>query len=152
MILFLFRPVFFSLLCEAPCGCHARYNGDIHCDKCPALAEFIKNGDWQKHINRMRKLYRKKRSILLEAVQSELGKYVRIRGENSGLRILLDVFLPFSEKELIEKAKEQGVKIYPVSLSYKKQPPAKAVSLGFAGVSEDNIRIGIKKLKAAWAI
>ena len=48
------------------------------------LAEFIKNGEWQKHINRMRKLYRKKRAIVLEAVQRELGEHVRIRGENSG--------------------------------------------------------------------
>lgn len=100
----------------------------------------------------MRKLYRKKRAILLETVQRELGEHVRIRGENSGLRILLDVYLPFSEKELIEKAKEYGVKIYPVSLSYKDHPPTKTVSLGFAGVSEFNIREGIKKLKAAWKI
>lgn len=94
----------------------------------------------------------KKRQVLLETVQKELGKHVRIRGENSGLRILLDVFLPFSEKELIEKAKEYGVKIYPVSLSYKKHPPTKTVSLGFAGVSEFDIREGIKKLKAAWEL
>ncbi|SPU01739.1 PLP-dependent transcriptional regulator [Bacillus tequilensis] len=44
------------------------------------------------------------------------------------------------------------MKIYPVSLSYQNNPPAKAVSLGFAGVSECNIREGIKKLKAAWKV
>lgn len=96
----------------------------------------------------MRKLYRKKRAIVLEAVQRELGEHVRIRGENSGLRILLDVYLPFGEKELIEKAKKHGVKIYPVSLSYQHHPPTKR----FAGVSESDIREGIKKLKAAWKI
>ena len=67
-------------------------------------------------------------------MRRELGQYVRIRGENSGLRILLDVQLPFSEKELIEKAEEQGVKIYPVSLTYQKQLPEKqflSVSRGF---------------------
>ncbi|MCM3790055.1 PLP-dependent aminotransferase family protein [Domibacillus indicus] len=117
-----------------------------------ALAEFIKKGNWQKHINRMRKLYQKKRAILLEALQNELGKQVKIRGENSGLHILLDVYSPLSEKELIEKAKEQGVKIYPASLFYKKQPPTATVLIGFAGVSEDNIREGIKKLKTAWKI
>ncbi|MEG7283779.1 MocR-like pyridoxine biosynthesis transcription factor PdxR [Bacillus sp. 0909A] len=128
------------------------YKQTVSCHSQLTLAQFIKNGEWQKHINRMRKLYRKKRAILLETVQRELGKHVRIRGENSGLRILLDVFLPFSEKELIEKAKEYGVRIYPVSLSYQKHPPTKTVSLGFAGVSEVNIREGIKKLKAAWEI
>lgn len=128
------------------------YKQTVSCHSQLTLAEFIKNGEWQKHINRMRKLYRKKRATLLEAVKGELGKYVRIRGENSGLRILLDVYVPYSEKELIEKAKEHGVKIYPVSLSYKNHPPTKTVSLGFAGVSEVNIQEGIKKLKAAWKI
>lgn len=117
-----------------------------------ALAEFIKKGDWQKHINRMRKLYQKKRVILLEALQSELGRQVRIRGENSGLHILLDVYSPFSEEELIEKAKGEGVKIYPTSLFYKNKPPRATVLIGFAGVSEDEIREGIKKLKTAWKI
>lgn len=128
------------------------YKQTVSCHSQLTLAEFIKNGEWQKHINRMRKLYRKKRATLLEAVKGELGKYVRIRGENSGLRILLDVYVPYSEKELIEKAKEHGVKIYHVSLSYKNHPPTKTVSLGFAGVSEVNIQEGIKKLKAAWKI
>ncbi|MGG0063213.1 PLP-dependent aminotransferase family protein [Bacillus subtilis] len=128
------------------------YKQTVSCHSQLTLADFIKNGEWQKHINRMRKLYRKKRAIVLEAVQRELGEHVRIRGENSGLRILLDVYLPFGEKELIEKAKKHGVKIYPVSLSYQHHPPAKTVSLGFAGVSESDIREGIKKLKAAWKI
>lgn len=77
---------------------------------------------------------------------------MKIRGGNSGLHILLDVYSPFSEKELIEKAKEHGVKIYPASLFYKRQPPTTTVLIGFAGVSEDNIQEGIKKLKAAWII
>lgn len=128
------------------------YKQTVSCHNQLTLAEFIKKGEWQKHINRMRKLYQKKRAILLETLQSELGRHVKIRGGNSGLHILLDVYSPFSEKELIEKAKEHGVKIYPASLFYKKQPPATTVLIGFAGVSEDNIREGIKKLKAAWKI
>ncbi|MCI2255243.1 PLP-dependent aminotransferase family protein [Domibacillus sp. PGB-M46] len=128
------------------------YKQTVSCHSQLTLAEFIKNGGWQKHINRMRKLYQKKRAILLEALQSELGRHVKIRGENSGLHILLDVDSPFSEKELIEKAREHGVKIYPASVFYKKQPPTTTVLIGFAGVSKDNIREGIKKLKAAWEI
>ncbi|WP_046173518.1 MocR-like pyridoxine biosynthesis transcription factor PdxR [Domibacillus indicus] len=115
-----------------------------------ALAEFIQKGEWQKHMNRMRKLYQKKRSVLLEALQSELGSQVQIRGENSGLHILLDVDTPFSEKELIERASRHGVKMYPASPFYQQEPPAATVLLGFAGVPEDDIRSGISKLKAAW--
>ncbi|PLT29878.1 MocR-like pyridoxine biosynthesis transcription factor PdxR [Peribacillus deserti] len=117
------------------------------------LAEFIKNGEWLKHINRMRKLYQKKRTILLETLQREFARQVKIRGGKSGLHILLDVYSAFTEEELIEKALEHGVVIYPASHFYKKnQPPTTTVLIGFAGVSEDNIQEGIKKLKAAWEI
>ncbi|UOY92817.1 PLP-dependent aminotransferase family protein [Ectobacillus sp. JY-23] len=128
------------------------YKQTVSCHSQLTLIDFMKSGSWQKHINRMRKLYWKKRENLLESVQIELGKHVRICGENSGLRILLNVYLPFSEQELIERALEYGVKIYPASLFYKKEPPTTTVLLGFAGVSESCIREGIKKLKAAWGI
>ncbi|WP_050183975.1 PLP-dependent aminotransferase family protein [Domibacillus robiginosus] len=141
-----------SSLLEKASEITSLYKQTVSCHNQLTLAEFIKKGDWQKHINRMRKLYQKKRAILLEALQSELGEQVRIRGENSGLHILLDVYSPFSEKELIEKAKGEGVKIYPASPFYKNDPPTATVLIGFAGVSEDDIQEGIKKLKAAWEI
>ena len=126
------------------------YKQTVSCHIQLTLAEFINKGEWQKHINRMRKLYDRKRERLLETIQSEMGGHVKIRGGNSGLHILLDVDSPFKEKELIERAREQGVKVYPASLFYTKQPPTGTVLIGFAGVSEENIQAGIKKLKAAW--
>ena len=126
------------------------YKQTVSCHIQLTLAEFIKRGEWQKHINRMRKLYQKKRELILETIQNELGRYVKIRGGNSGLHILLDMDSPFSEKELIGKAKEHGVKIYPASLFYTKQPPTTTVLIGFAGVSEEDIHTGMRKLKGAW--
>jgi GntR family transcriptional regulator/MocR family aminotransferase len=115
-----------------------------------ALAEFIQNGEWQKHLNRMRKLYRKKRNIILEAVRSELGDKVKIHGENSGPRILIDVYLELSEQELIQKAENHGVRVYPVSNSYKKGYAFKTISLGFSGVPEEEIKRGIYLLSKSW--
>ncbi|MGE7603350.1 PLP-dependent aminotransferase family protein [Peribacillus sp. NPDC097675] len=126
------------------------YKQTVSCHIQLTLMEFITKGEWQKHINRMRKLYQRKREILLEALQIEMGEQVKIRGGDTGLHILLDVNSRFNEKELIERAKEQGVKIYPASPFYAKQPPTTTVFIGFAGVSEADIKLGIKKLKAAW--
>lgn len=126
------------------------YKQTVSCHIQFTLAEFIKRGEWQKHINRMRKLYQKKREMVLETIQNELGRHVKIRGGDSGLHILLDVDSRFDEGELIERAKMHGVKIYPASLFYTKQPPTTTVLIGFAGVSEEEIQVGIKKLKGAW--
>ncbi|MBU2660785.1 MocR-like pyridoxine biosynthesis transcription factor PdxR [Bacillus cabrialesii] len=116
-----------------------------------ALADFIENGEWQKHLNRMRALYRKKHAVLLEAIRSELGNSVDILGKNSGLHILLRLLFPASEEEAIKAAGDSGVTIYPVSSSYKGQPPFVSVLIGYGGLSEEDIRLGIKKLKTAWA-
>ncbi|MCY8206506.1 MocR-like pyridoxine biosynthesis transcription factor PdxR [Bacillus subtilis] len=115
------------------------------------LADFIETGEWQKHINRMRSLYRKKHAVLLEAIRSELGNTVEILGKNSGLHILLRLLFPASEEEAIQAAADHGVTIYPVSPSYKEQTPFASVLIGYGGLSEEDIRLGIQKLKTAWA-
>ncbi|MGG3030049.1 PLP-dependent aminotransferase family protein [Bacillus stercoris] len=116
-----------------------------------ALADFIETGEWQKHINRMRGLYRKKHAVLLEAIRSELGNTVEILGKNSGLHILLRLLFPASEEEAIKAAANNGVTIYPVSPSYKERTPFASVLIGYGGLSEEDIRLGIQKLKTAWA-
>ncbi|MCY7760811.1 PLP-dependent aminotransferase family protein [Bacillus spizizenii] len=116
-----------------------------------ALADFIESGEWQKHVNRMRALYRKKHAVLLDAIRSELGNSVEILGKNSGLHILLRILFPVSEEEAIKAAADNGVTIYPVSPSYKGQPPFVSVLIGYGSLSEEDIRLGIEKLKTAWA-
>ncbi|MCY7893212.1 PLP-dependent aminotransferase family protein [Bacillus vallismortis] len=115
-----------------------------------ALADFIESGEWQKHINRMRALYRKKHAVLLEAIRSELGNSVEVLGKNSGLHILLRLLFPASEEEAIKAAVDNGVSVYPVSPSYIGRPPYVSVLIGYGGLSEEYIRLGIQKLKTAW--
>lgn len=115
-----------------------------------AIAFFMKNGDYQRHLNRMRTLYRKKRKTLLDAIKREFGDHAAVRGENAGLHIILEVKDAPSEEWLTQKALEKGVKVYPASVSYVTPPETHAVLLGFGGLSEKSIADGIKKLKTAW--
>ncbi len=62
------------------------------------LADFSKSGEWQKHMNRVRGLYRKKHAVLIESVCTELGDSAEILGKNSGLHILLRILFKASEK------------------------------------------------------
>ena len=58
--------------------------------------------------------------------------------------------------KLIESAKKEGVKVYPLSLFMLNKPEnekySHAVLLGFAGISDENIRDGIRKLDKAWKV
>lgn len=77
------------------------------------LAEFIRQGYFEKHINRMRTFYRRKQDLVLKAVQqSGLADRTRIIGEDAGLHFLMEVRTDRSEQELSELAGEAGVRIF----------------------------------------
>lgn len=76
------------------------------------LATFIKEGYFERHINRMRKLYRQKRDVVINSLQnSPLGKSVTITEEESGLHFILQINTHVSDEELVLLAKEKGLNI-----------------------------------------
>jgi GntR family transcriptional regulator / MocR family aminotransferase len=116
------------------------------------LWNFMKTGHWERHLNKMRTVYRRRQQTLISSIKKNLGDHVRIIGDDSGLHILLDVQNAMSEKELIEKAKGEKVKVYPTSVYYQDLNANKGsmVLLGFGGLTECEIEQGILLLKRAW--
>lgn len=116
------------------------------------LYRFIKAGHWQTHLNKMRTLYRKKHTTLLASIKKYLPDTVKIIGENSGLHIVLEIKNGMEEGRLISAALETGIKVYPLSIYYdgniKKNHAY--ILIGFGGLSEAEIEIGIQLLKEAW--
>ncbi|MGG4470694.1 PLP-dependent aminotransferase family protein [Paenibacillus alvei] len=117
------------------------------------LYRFMKEGYWQSHLNKMRTLYRKKHSFFMQTIKKHLHNQVRVIGENSGLHLILQVNNNWTEKELIDTALQEGVKVYPLSVYYENGSNVNSsVLLGFGGLSEKQIDIGIQLLKKAWQI
>lgn len=117
------------------------------------LSQFMKEGDFEKHLNRMRKIYRRK----LEKTLNVLKPYkdiVDVIGEHSGLHIVLTVKSGMKEKELVELALKSGIKIHPLSsyLLEKKADSAPKIIFGFAGIPEDELEFAIELLLEGWGI
>lgn len=113
---------------------------------------FMKNGHWERHLNKMRTSYRRKHKALIDAIEKYLGDKAVIIGEESGLHILLKVKNGMTESEIIESAQSKKVKVYPTSVYYEEYD-AKSVPhvlLGFGGLTEKEIEEGIMLLKDAW--
>ena len=114
------------------------------------LNEFISDGYFERHLNKMRKLYRAKHEILLECL-APLRKDFAISGENAGLHLLLTSKRGLPEKELVRQAASRGVRVYGLSESMVEDAPdSAAVLLGFGGLTEERIREGIGLLQEAW--
>ena len=118
------------------------------------LYQFLSGGHFERHLNRMRAIYKTKHDLLLEQVEP-LRKQFEIRGEHAGLHVLLTSRNGVPEEALIRKAAEAGVRVYGLS-SYFIHPEhnhrPSTVVLGYASLSEEQIVDGIHLLKTCWGI
>lgn len=115
------------------------------------IRRFLNEGYWEKHIHKMRVVYRKKRDRLVFEIEKYFSHRVEVIGEDSGLHILLKVHNGMREEELIKEAAKYSIKIYPVSTYYKDgTAPENVVLLGFAILSEEEIAKAIQLLNTAW--
>ncbi len=120
------------------------------------LARFIENNDFERHINRMRTLYRKKRDHLLHAL-SPYKNDLSVSASDAGLHLLLCVKTDLSESELILRAGHLGVIVYGISSYYHsnedaRRIPEKTILLGYAALRNDEIDEGVNRLARAWGL
>lgn len=119
------------------------------------ICQFFLQGHFERHLNRMRKIYKAKHDMLLQQLKTS-GLPVQITGESAGLHLLLQFDGEVSnaeaiEKELVKKAEKQGVKVYALSDYYIKEIKRRpTILLGFSRLKEHEIIDGIKRLKRAW--
>lgn len=115
------------------------------------MAKFMEEGEWNRHIKRMRLVYKRKMQNLVSVLKEQFNQNISIIGEQSGLYVLIKVHLKHSEEWLIEQASFHGVKVYPTSLYFIQNNTDKPViKLGFSNLSCDEIMLGVELLKKAW--
>jgi len=112
-----------------------------------AMALFMKSGEFDRHIRRMRKMYQKKHHALLSSIEQYMGTQVSVVGEKSGLHILLKL-KGITAIELIENGLQKGVKVYSPSRFWLNPNPESNsyIMLGFGGLSIEEIEKGVKLL------
>lgn len=107
------------------------------------LTTFIESGEFEKHLNRMRKIYSKKRQLLMDMLSER--KDITIRGADAGLHLVLEYPKYYNEEDIVKKAKEKKIKVYGLS-SYGTKREIPSILLGFATLSDEKLREGIKLL------
>lgn len=118
-----------------------------------ALTMFIQQGYFERHLNKMRNVYKHKREVLVDEFL-KMGNLVEILGADAGLHMVLKVNNGMSEEELILSALKKGVKVYGISKYYIKNDGniESKVILGFASMTEQELIKAAGILKEAWAL
>ena len=118
------------------------------------LERFLREGHYERHLNRMRSLYKGKHDLLLRWLKDSMGNVCTYFGEHAGVHLLVQLKNGLSEQEAVEKAARLGVRVYGLSeflVSGQTPPMQSTVLLGYATMPEEDLEEGIKRLTAAWS-
>jgi GntR family transcriptional regulator / MocR family aminotransferase len=108
-----------------------------------AFADFLARGEFDRHLRRMRPVYRRRRDALLAAVRAELPDF-EPAGIAAGLHLV--AYLPpgLDEATLIAAAAHRGVALYGLA-PYRLSPGGGAALLfGYGPLDEPTLRLGVK--------
>ncbi len=113
-----------------------------------ALAAFIHDGHFARHVSRSRARTAGRRAALLGAFRAHLGDRAVVLGADAGLHVL--VWLRGVPAEglpaVVRAAEGAGVGVYPVTPHCLVPPPEAGLVLGYAALSEPEIREGVRRL------
>ena len=112
------------------------------------LTKFMEQGHWNRHIRRMRTVYKKKHDTLLRAVEHHFGSQTVVVGQGAGLHVVLQLSgdTP-GETEIIGRALRKGIRLLPISDFYVTgEPDSTKLLLGFGGMTAGEIEQGIALL------
>ncbi|GAU76438.1 transcriptional regulator [Fusibacter sp. 3D3] len=138
----------------AEIGCY--YNQTVSKLHQLTIAEFMKCGLFEKHIRKLRTLYGKKHQKIVNAIREVFGEHAYIIGDRAGVNLALRIILPFSENDLIMRAKHAGIAVYPISFYCSNPNPHEKranndIFLGYGHMALDEIDDAIILLGEAYS-
>ncbi len=113
-----------------------------------ALSDFILQGHFDRHVNKMKRLYKEKRKWIINILHEEFNDNVTISGDSTGLYIVAGFKdIVFTDK-LVNTLLDQGVRVYRVEdHAIVKNRNNNKLILGYGNLSLEQIREGIKRVK-----
>ncbi|WP_261376012.1 PLP-dependent aminotransferase family protein [Brevibacillus brevis] len=129
----------------------AKWLSDLHTPSIDqlALGVFIEEGHLEKYVNRVKKLYKKRRQCLIDALQLAFGDGMRIWGEAAGLHIVAAFPTVHFTPDVLAALELAGVRVYPVEEhAIVKGNHTDKIILGYGNTNEAQIEEGVERIRA----
>jgi GntR family transcriptional regulator/MocR family aminotransferase len=114
-----------------------------------ALAELFEEGEIQRHVRRMRRLYQERREILIHTLERELSDILTIAPSRGGMALWAKVAPSLEVRQWQERCLQKGVWFATgdeYDFGRRPQPYAR---LGFARLREGELKEAVRRMKAA---
>lgn len=126
------------------------YSNTVSCFEQYALTKFMAGGYFERHINRMRNIYKSRISTIKECLCNSNQK-IKLIGENIGLHIVLEFEKDIDITSIVSKAKNKGVYVTDINDYYVKgKHPKPALVMGYTGITKENISKAFELLNDIW--
>jgi GntR family transcriptional regulator/MocR family aminotransferase len=113
-----------------------------------ALADFIEEGHFARHLRRMRVLYGERAHVLKEALDRHLAGAISAGEPQAGMHMVGWLATSTDDRQIADLAAGQGIEVRPLS-HYWLGSAKPALVLGFGAVSPKEIESGARKLAQA---
>jgi len=108
-----------------------------------ALADFIREGHLERHVRRMRRLYKHRREVLVEALDRHFGNHAVVRGDAAGMHLIVR----FRAADAIRaRAERNGVDLTGTGMCYMTNPVPNEFIIGFSAIGERTTREAVRRL------
>jgi GntR family transcriptional regulator/MocR family aminotransferase len=94
-------------------------------------------------------LYDRRRQALVRALDQHFGPRAQVLGDSAGMHLVLRLDTGLDDAELLRRAAAEGVGLQSTRQYYLRTPRADEYLLGYASLSEPQIREGVRRLARA---
>jgi GntR family transcriptional regulator/MocR family aminotransferase len=109
-----------------------------------ALVDFIREGHFEQHLRRMRRLYKGRREALLAALARHFGDRAAVLGDAAGMHVVVR----FEGPDILRQAARRGVSLAGTRPYYAGPAPANECIIRFAGLGERALGEAVRRIAA----
>jgi len=112
-----------------------------------ALADFLNEGHFARHVRKTRQLYAARRGALVGALRAEFGAGVEILGAEAGMHVVMTLPRRLSDVRIATRAVAGKLWLWPLSTSYAGPNPRQGFILGFGSTRADQMPEAARHLR-----
>lgn len=114
-----------------------------------ALAKFMLDGYFGKHLRRVHKEYAARRAALLAGLHRNLSPWLTPLPSAAGLHMAAALADGVDESQVVARAAQAGVGVTGMTAMYGAHPVRPGILFGYGGIGVDGIRAGLARLATA---
>ncbi|HZZ06224.1 PLP-dependent aminotransferase family protein [Paraburkholderia sp.] len=111
-----------------------------------ALATFMLNGDFAKHLRRMHKIYAGRRAMLLKHLRGDLAPWFEPIVPIAGIHMATRLKAPLTEEALVSAAREASIGLYGLAPFHQRVKPQPSLMFGYGSIAVEHIDAALTKL------